>query len=271
MAYQGPPGQPPNYGPPGYTPPPGYSLPPGYPPPRPPRKSNALLILVTIGAAVLVLFGGCTVLAIAVGSHAPRTVTASPAAVAASRQAVQPSSVAAEPSQTATTITVPDVRGLDGATARKRLTAAGLYVVTFQAVTGKTVIMASLWRVVDQTPAAGSQTRSSDAVTLKVDRFPVSSQPEPTNSTSPETREPARSQTNPTSKPEPTRTREREPEPTQDLKSEPPPQTAQPETDQRYRTCGEANDHGLGPYVRGKDPEYDWYQDRDGDGIVCEP
>ncbi|MFG1707863.1 thermonuclease family protein [Nonomuraea sp. M3C6] len=41
-------------------------------------------------------------------------------------------------------------------------------------------------------------------------------------------------------------------------------------TDPRFRTCGEANDAGYGPYVKGKDPEYDWYQDRDGDGVVCE-
>ncbi len=41
-------------------------------------------------------------------------------------------------------------------------------------------------------------------------------------------------------------------------------------TDTRYRTCAEANAHGLGPYQRGVDPEYTWYQDRDGDGLVCE-
>ncbi|WP_369688396.1 excalibur calcium-binding domain-containing protein [Actinomadura macra] len=27
---------------------------------------------------------------------------------------------------------------------------------------------------------------------------------------------------------------------------------------------------GLGPYVRGVDPEYRWYQDSHGDGVVCE-
>jgi micrococcal nuclease len=41
----------------------------------------------------------------------------------------------------------------------------------------------------------------------------------------------------------------------------------------------EASDHGLsgdaiaagyGPYYRGKDPEYDWYINRDNDGVVCE-
>jgi hypothetical protein len=41
-------------------------------------------------------------------------------------------------------------------------------------------------------------------------------------------------------------------------------------TDQRYSYCYEVQDAGLGPYVRGVDPEYDWYRDNDGDGTVCE-
>lgn len=41
-------------------------------------------------------------------------------------------------------------------------------------------------------------------------------------------------------------------------------------TDPRFGTCGEANAAGYGNYRRGSDPEYDWYQDRDGDGVVCE-
>jgi hypothetical protein len=40
--------------------------------------------------------------------------------------------------------------------------------------------------------------------------------------------------------------------------------------DPRFDTCTEAKAHGYGPYRRGKDPEYAWYEDRDGDGIVCE-
>jgi micrococcal nuclease len=50
-----------------------------------------------------------------------------------------------------------------------------------------------------------------------------------------------------------------------------PTKSSQPSgTDPRYRTCGDANAAGYGPYTRGRDPEYAWYQDRDGDGIVCE-
>ncbi|MEU8347373.1 excalibur calcium-binding domain-containing protein [Spirillospora sp. NPDC048832] len=40
--------------------------------------------------------------------------------------------------------------------------------------------------------------------------------------------------------------------------------------DPRFRTCAQANAAGYGPYVKGADPEYDWYQDRDQDGIDCE-
>ncbi len=41
-------------------------------------------------------------------------------------------------------------------------------------------------------------------------------------------------------------------------------------TDPQFRTCREANAAGYGPYRRGVDPEYDWYLDRDHDGLVCE-
>jgi hypothetical protein len=40
--------------------------------------------------------------------------------------------------------------------------------------------------------------------------------------------------------------------------------------DPRFSTCAEANAAGYGPYYKGKDPEYYWYEDRDGDGIDCE-
>ena len=41
--------------------------------------------------------------------------------------------------------------------------------------------------------------------------------------------------------------------------------------DPRFATCGAANAAGYGPYIRGHDPEYSWYIDRDGDGRACEP
>jgi len=47
-----------------------------------------------------------------------------------------------------------------------------------------------------------------------------------------------------------------------------PPDTA--DLDPRFDTCQEANDAGYVDYRRGVDPEYEWYDDADGDGVVCE-
>lgn len=41
-------------------------------------------------------------------------------------------------------------------------------------------------------------------------------------------------------------------------------------SDPVFGTCGEATDAGFGDYLRGRDPEYFTYDDRDGDGVVCE-
>jgi len=41
-------------------------------------------------------------------------------------------------------------------------------------------------------------------------------------------------------------------------------------TDPRFGTCAEAVAAGYGPYARGVNDEYDWYIDRDSDGVVCE-
>lgn len=38
----------------------------------------------------------------------------------------------------------------------------------------------------------------------------------------------------------------------------------------RYETCTEAIAADGGNYLFGIDPEYTWYEDRDGDGVVCE-
>lgn len=40
--------------------------------------------------------------------------------------------------------------------------------------------------------------------------------------------------------------------------------------DPRFGSCAEAKANRYGPYRRGIDPEYAWYRDGDGDGIVCE-
>ena len=51
---------------------------------------------------------------------------------------------------------------------------------------------------------------------------------------------------------------------------QPKPAAPVAKTDPDYGTCKEAKANGAGPYYRGQDPEYDWYRDADGDGIVCE-
>lgn len=50
----------------------------------------------------------------------------------------------------------------------------------------------------------------------------------------------------------------------------PSSQYSYPVTDPRFDTCREAKSNGYGPYYRFADGEYEWYIDRDSDGIVCE-
>ncbi|REF37153.1 endonuclease YncB(thermonuclease family) [Thermasporomyces composti] len=73
--------------------------------------------------------------------------------------------------------------------------------------------------------------------------------------------------TKPTTKPA-----EPKPQPKRPKPQEPKKQPKNPggDLDPRFSTCKEAIAHGYGPYYRGKDPEYDWYRDADGDGVVCE-
>ncbi len=40
--------------------------------------------------------------------------------------------------------------------------------------------------------------------------------------------------------------------------------------DPRFDYCYQAVAAGYGPYHQGRDPEYAWYTDGDGDGVVCE-
>jgi hypothetical protein len=67
-----------------------------------------------------------------------------------------------------------------------------------------------------------------------------------------------------------------EPIPTRAASPRPAPTTNQPKppsipvTDPHFKSCREANAAGYGPYRRGVDPEYAWYRDRNGDGLVCE-
>ena len=54
-------------------------------------------------------------------------------------------------------------------------------------------------------------------------------------------------------------------------KPTPTPTPTQAGTHPKFSSCAEAQRNGYrGPYTRGVNPEYAWYQDRDGDGQVCE-
>lgn len=90
-----------------------------------------------------------------------------------------------------------------------------------------------------------------------------SSSPSPSTSPADDEKPKATTSARPTRSPTPT------PTPTPTPKPKPKPKPT-PELDPNYGTCADANDHGLGPYRRGVDPEYHYYDDRDGDGIVCE-
>jgi colicin import membrane protein len=48
------------------------------------------------------------------------------------------------------------------------------------------------------------------------------------------------------------------------------PAPQQAGTDPRFGTCAKAKAAGYGPYVSGRDPEYNWYRDSDSDGVNCE-
>ncbi len=57
-----------------------------------------------------------------------------------------------------------------------------------------------------------------------------------------------------------------------DLDQEEPRETSRARTDldPRFSFCYEAISNGYGDYIYGVNPEYEWYEDRDRDGIVCE-
>src|SRR5690606_41963448 len=58
------------------------------------------------------------------------------------------------------------------------------------------------------------------------------------------------------------------PEPEPEPESEPAPEPENTGTDPQFGTCADAIDNGLGPYIAGVDPAYDWDRDADSDGIV---
>jgi hypothetical protein len=171
---------------------------------------------------------------------------------------VQPMTAAPPAPEVTGTITLPEVRmpnvlGHDGASARKQLQELGVRSITMESVNGGTVIDESMWFVVGLSRLPGEGLTARTRITLLLGRFPGE---RPTRS--------------PTAKPPRSPVENRPPEPPG---ASPSPQTTpSPEqtADPRYDTCKEANDHGHWDYTRGMDAEYDWYEDRDNDGVACE-
>ncbi|HEY8472470.1 MAG TPA: excalibur calcium-binding domain-containing protein [Natronosporangium sp.] len=86
----------------------------------------------------------------------------------------------------------------------------------------------------------------------------------------PEAREPVRladppEAAPPPPPPSPTESPSPSPSPT------PSPTSSEDPVDPWFPNCAEANRNGYGPYFRDRDPEYWWYPDRNGDGVVCRP
>lgn len=76
----------------------------------------------------------------------------------------------------------------------------------------------------------------------------------------------------PINPPEPGHAAHPRPKPPAVVHRDPAP-VAKPQTrtaDPNYGSCKQVKANHAGPYVRGRDPEYAYYRDSDGDGVVCE-
>lgn len=102
---------------------------------------------------------------------------------------------------------------------------------------------------------------------------------EPASSTPPASAESTPTETpTPTATPSPTKaavvapavTKKSTPAPTKKSTPAPTKTKAAAKTDPDMGTCKAAKAAGYGPYYKGKDPEYYYYNDRDHDGVVCE-
>jgi hypothetical protein len=156
---------------------------------------------------------------------------------------------------TATGMEMPNLYGLDGASAQKQLQELGVRGITMESVDGKTVIAELTWIVVGQSHLPREKITADTTITLMLGRSPTA---RPTRSTA-------------VKPPQPPVRETKQPAPPVALPS-PQQTTASPEqaADPRFGTCREANEHGYEDYRQGVDIEYDWYEDRDHDGRACE-
>jgi excalibur calcium-binding domain-containing protein len=108
-----------------------------------------------------------------------------------------------------------------------------------------------------QSPAAPSP----PPVTTSEPPVPVEQSPRPSRS------QPLRQAVPPQQQPPPPPSPPTTSSPSPSLSPSPSADTVDP----RFSSCDEANRNGYGPYRRDQDPEYWWYRDRNGDGVVCQP
>ncbi|WP_170321353.1 excalibur calcium-binding domain-containing protein [Acrocarpospora pleiomorpha] len=148
-------------------------------------------------------------------------------------------------------VVMPDVIGDTLPDAETTLIDAGFTELDYRDCAGENGLKRwdASWIVREQNPAAGESVMSDTQVRLCAERY-GDDDPEPSESSSPDegTADDDQSPTSPS----------------------PSPSGGDDNEDQRFDTCAEANAAGYGDYVRGQDVEYDWYEDRDNDGVVCE-
>ena len=118
--------------------------------------------------------------------------------------------------------------------------------------------------------AAVDSSESPDTAPSAAERAPLTAVPPATERPDPTTLPPAPKRVTPT--PRPTTPPAVRVAPTRKpvTRKPVPVRPVAPVLDPHYGTCREAIANGYGPYYRGQDPEYDWYTDRDSDGVVCE-
>jgi len=112
----------------------------------------------------------------------------------------------------------------------------------------------------EATQPAGLVETTTTPVAVESETPTASPSPEPSHSPSPA---PTTADPSPVPEPAPPAPVVAEPEPA------PAPAAAQV-LDPKFKYCKDAIPAGYGNYVKGVDPEYDWYRDADGDGVVCE-
>lgn len=151
---------------------------------------------------------------------------------------------------------VPDVVGDTLPDAETTLIDAGFTELDYRDCAGGNGLKRwdSSWVVREQSPAAGQAVMTDTRVTLCAENYGEGDASAPSPSPSSDPAE-DRGLSSPSPSPSPS----------------PVPLSGDADgVDPRYDTCAEANAAGYGDYVQGVHSEYDWYDDRDNDGRVCE-